>query len=169
MNALRCSIAFEIAWEQDDGIPRGMGLTEQGPRSERLGLYGELDILLKNGIDEFRPAVWDISDDIESMLTDFCADLVECCVSDRKVDAGQFRDFAMFRNGADLILDWRTSADSRTFSIPLTDVVREFFSAASRFHDGLKEAIGGSDDPRLTTLKSFFEVQERTARRALGK
>ena len=149
MNRVPCTVSFEISWEA-----------------------------LKNGTEEYRPDIWDVSDDLECMVTDLCLDLIACCTTGQRAEAGPSRDFTMLRDGANLILHqqnwfdpreqrWRSGDDSRHFSIDLSDFIREFFSAVFRFHADLKQAIGGAEDPRLASLKTFFEEQEKIARRAL--
>jgi hypothetical protein len=155
-----------------------MDLLEEGSRSLSLGLYGQLDLILRNGDDEFRPAISEVSDRLESMFTDLCGDLLACCRSGSSGAAGHRRDFEMRREGAILILHqpswfdqveqrWRTGEDARSFLVDLSDFVREFFATARQFHDRLKAAIGGQDDPRLAEFSTWFEEQEAIVRAIL--
>jgi hypothetical protein len=58
-----CHVSFDFGWEEDDGVPRGVGLEEEkATLNPAVHIYGQLDIVLTHESGTYEPHHWDLAD-----------------------------------------------------------------------------------------------------------
>src|SRR6185436_15749418 len=150
MRSIPRSVSFDFGREEEDGGPHGMGLSEDGLTPQRPVLYGQLDVILRTGADDFRPAIWDVSPP---------GRLLHVGSEHRhRAPAGLLDVPGRRQSDSSSTLVVRPGRP-RSFSIDLLDFIREFFSTA--------EAIDGKEDPRPARFRTWLREQQAAVRKSL--